>query len=166
MSAQNNPGRNLELISLGSNIDPEKNLSLALKMLADEVVLLKQSSIWQTPAVGSNGPDYLNAAVLIQSTLSPDSLKDQILSTIELKLGRIRTNNKNEDRLIDLDIVMVDGKCLDEDLWNQAHVAVPASELIPDCKNPQSGETLSQAAQRLFPGDTSFVRVDISSNDA
>jgi len=166
LSAQNNPGRNLVLISLGSNIDPEKNLSLALKMLADEVVLLKQSSIWQTPAVGSNGPDYLNAAVLIQSTLSPDSLKDQILSTIELKLGRIRTNNKNEDRLIDLDIVMVDGKCLDEDLWNQAHVAVPASELIPECKNPQSGETLSQAAQRLFPGDTSFVRVDISSNDA
>ena len=153
------------LISLGSNIEPEKNLSLALKMLADEVVLLKQSSIWQTPAVGSNGPDYLNAAVLIQSPLSPDLLKSQVLSSIELKLGRIRTNNKNEDRSIDLDIVMVDGKCLDEDLWTQAHVAVPASELIPDCNNSQSGETLSQAAQRLFPRDNSFIRVDISSKD-
>jgi 2-amino-4-hydroxy-6-hydroxymethyldihydropteridine diphosphokinase len=166
LSAQNNPGGKLVLISLGSNIEPEKNLSLALKMLADEVELLKQSSIWQTPAVGSNGPDYLNAAVLIQSPLSLDLLKGQILSAIELKLGRIRTNNKNEDRSIDLDIVMVDGKCLDEDLWNQAHVAIPASELIPECKNPQSGETLSQAAQRLFPVDTSFFRVDISSNDA
>ena len=164
MSAQNNRTDKLVLISLGSNIEPQKNLSLALKMLAEQVLILKQSSVWQTPAVGSNGPDYLNTAVLIHCQLSPDSLKDQILSTIESKLGRIRTNNKNADRSIDLDIVMADGECLDEDLWNQAHVAVPASELIPDCTNPKSGETVAQAAQRLFPGDILFTRVEISTN--
>lgn len=153
------------LISLGSNIEPEKNLPLALKMLAEGALILNTASIWQTPAIGSDGPDYLNTAVLMESHLPPDQLKVQLLSAIEGKLGRTRTSNKNADRTIDLDVLMFDGECRDEELWGQAHVAVPASELLPDCTNPQSGETLANAAKRLSAGSSFIKRTDLMSND-
>ena len=152
------------LISLGSNIEPEKNLLLAIKMLAKETSILNRSSIWQTPAIGSDGPDYLNTAVLIESHLPIDSLKVQILSAIEEKLGRIRTPDKNADRTIDLDVLMYDGECRDEELWNQVHIAVPASELFPDFRNLRSGETLAQVAQHLFDGSSLIKRPDLMSN--
>ena len=151
------------LISLGSNIEPEKNLPLALKMLAEGSLILNTASIWQTPAIGSDGPDYLNAAVLILIHLPLDQLKVQLLSTIEGKLGRIRTTDKNADRTIDLDVMMYDGECRDDELWSQAHVAVPASELLPDCTHPQSGETLTHAAQRLAAGSSFIKRTDLMS---
>jgi len=149
------------LISLGSNIEPEKNLPLALKMLAEGSLILNTASIWQTPAIGSDGPDYLNTAVLMESHLPLDQLKVQLLLAIEGKLGRIRTTNKNADRTIDLDILMYDGQCRDEELWSQAHIAVPASELLPDCTHPQSGETLTHAAQRLSAGSSFIKRTDL-----
>ena len=153
------------LISLGSNIEPEKNLPLALKMLAEGSLILNTASIWQTPAIGSDGPDYLNTAVLMESHLPLDQLKVQLLSAIEGKLGRTRTSNKNADRTIDLDVLMYDGECRDHELWSQAHVAVPASELLPDCTNPQSGETLANAAKRLSAGSSFIKRTDLMSND-
>lgn len=152
----------LALIGIGSNIDPEENLQRALDRLSGQVSIQQLSTIWQTPAVGSDGPDYLNLAVLIESHLSLDELKTRFLSGIEQDLGRLRSDDKSADRSIDLDILMYDGTCLDEDLWSQAHVAVPASEIFPDCINPRSGETLSQAALRLISGKIFHKRTDLS----
>ena len=162
LSAQSNHKPILALIGIGSNIDPEDNLQRSLDKLSEQVSIRQLASIWQTPAVGSNGPDYLNTAVLIESFLSLDQLKTHLLSGIEHELGRLRSDDKSADRTIDLDILMYDGICLDDDLWIQAHVAVPAAEIFPNCANPQSGETLSQAALRLVSGENFFKRTDLS----
>ena len=162
MSDQSNLKPILALIGIGSNVNPEDNLHLALVRLSEQVSIQQLASIWQTPAVGSDGPDYLNSAVLIESFLDLDHLKHHILSGIEHDLGRLRSDDKSADRTIDLDILMYDGACLDGDLWNQAHVAVPAAEILPVCTNPQSGETLSQAALRLISGKSFSKRTDLS----
>ncbi len=162
MSGQSNQKTILALIGIGSNVNPEDNLYLALDRLSEQVSIQQLASIWQTPAVGSDGPDYLNSAVLIESFFYLYHLKNNLLSVIEHDLGRFRSDDKNANRTIDLDILMYDGACLDDDLWNQAHVAVPASEIFPACTNPRSGETLSQAALRLIPGKAFFKRTDLS----
>ena len=162
MSDQSNQKPILALIGIGSNVNPEDNLHLALDRLSEEVSIQQLASIWQTPAVGSDGPDYLNSAVLIESFLYLAHLKNHLLSGIEHDLGRFRSDDKSSDRTIDLDILMYDGVCLDDDLWNQAHVAVPAAEIFPACTNLQTGETLSQAALRLVSGKTFFKRNDLS----
>ena len=149
------------LIGVGSNIDPENNIKHALHLISDHATILKKASIWQTPAVGNHGPDYLNTAVLIESSYSLDDINKLVLSKIEDQLGRVRYKDKNADRTIDLDVIMHDGSCIDEDLWYQAHVAVPASEILPDCKNPQSGELLSQVAEELIRDSTSIRRTDL-----
>lgn len=161
MSGQNNEQPDLILIGIGSNLDPEINIPKALQLLSSQVTVLQVASIWQTLAVGSEGPDYLNSAVLIESLLTQEQLKSFVLTKIEKELGRVRSTDKNADRTIDLDILMYDGTCLDEDLWSQAHVAIPAAEIYPDCINLQSGETLLEVSRRLSSGDKNIKRVDL-----
>lgn len=150
------------LIGIGSNIDPEKNLLAAIQLLGEQVQILQKSTIWQTPAVGSSGPDYLNAAVLINSRLSLEKLSADILTKIESSLGRVRSSNKYMDRTIDLDILIYGSREMDPELWTQEHVAVPASEIYPDFVNQATGETLSMAAERLSGQSNLLARPDLS----
>lgn len=143
---------NLALIGLGSNIEPGRNLTAALDLLSELTQLIERSSIWKTRAVGSSGPDYLNAAVLIKTDLSYEKLKSDILSEIETQLGRVRSSDKYMDRTIDLDVLVFNDKQIDPELWTQAHVAVPAAQVMPDLRNQETGETLDVSSKRLSKG--------------
>jgi len=147
------------LIGLGSNLDPEKNIRSALFLLEKQLTLLGRASIWRTPPIGSSGPDYLNTAVLAETQLTLDQLKSDVLLEIEDYLGRIRVADKYADRTLDLDILIYAGRVIDNDIWTQPHLTVPAAELLPTLINQQTGETLSQAAERLLPG-TQFHKLD------
>lgn len=138
------------LISLGSNLNPEANLSAAVELLSGKADDLIISSVWKTPAVGSSGPDYLNMAVVIFTNLPPQAIKSSIISPLENMLGRIRSDNKYMDRTIDLDILIYNDLVIDPELWTQAHLAIPASELMPKLINGETGETLQGIAIRLL----------------
>ena len=148
-------------LELGSNIDPKLNLPLAIGILRRLVSVERISSIWETPAVGSTGPNFLNLAVQIRSSLPPDALKLLILRKIEAHLGRERTSDKNAPRTIDIDIVIVDGKVVDDQLWHRAHVAIPLAELIPDLWNENKGEPLIQTSERLSAADPGCHRTNV-----
>jgi 2-amino-4-hydroxy-6-hydroxymethyldihydropteridine diphosphokinase len=149
------------LISLGSNINPEKNLPAAIQLLSSKVENIELSSIWESKAVGSSGPNYLNSAALFSSNLSLDDINAQLISPIENQLGRVRSDNKYMDRTIDLDIILSGDLVLDSELWSQAHVALPASELLPDFRNKESGDTLLEIAERLKDNLNIFQRLDL-----
>ena len=136
-------------LGLGSNISPEINLPRALELLREDVELAEISSIWETPPVGSAGPNFLNAVALIKTGLSEEALRSQVLKKIEAQLGRIRTPDQNAPRTIDLDILIFNGKIRDDQIWERAYLALPLSELIPGLIHPHSGEAIQEAAQRL-----------------
>lgn len=149
------------LIGIGSNVNPEQNIIAALKLL-DKLTSLKHiATIWQTPAVGSEGQDYLNTAVLVETNLTPNQFKLEILTSIETDLGRTRSGNKYADRTIDLDILVYDNALIDDELWTQAHITIPAAEILPDLIEPTTGESLSQAANRILPGINFTERNDL-----
>ena len=141
------------IIGLGSNISPEENLRSALYLLGRYAPIEAISGVWQTRAVGSKGPDFLNAAVLISTPLSNDDLRNQILRPVENLLGRVRTKDPNAPRTIDLDIVIANGELIDQNLWKYAHVCVPVAQLIPDFQNPVTGESIRIIADRLIETD-------------
>ena len=149
-------------IGLGSNIDPAKNLAGALEMLARHVIIDEIAHTWETPAIGSHGPNFLNTAAAVRTQLPHDLLKSLVLRRIERELGRVRTANKNAPRTIDLDILVYEGQVLDPKVWSYAFVAVPLAELLPSLRNPESGETLEQAAKRLAGSTLMKSRPDIS----
>jgi 2-amino-4-hydroxy-6-hydroxymethyldihydropteridine diphosphokinase len=136
-------------LGLGSNIAPIQNLVRGVTFLRQYVIVKRFSSVWETAPIPAIGPNYLNAAVLIQTTLSASLLKSIILHRIEAQLGRVRTSNKNSPRTVDLDILIYDNQLIDTKVWTHAFVAVPLAELIPSYINPTTGESLSQAANHL-----------------
>jgi 2-amino-4-hydroxy-6-hydroxymethyldihydropteridine diphosphokinase len=143
------PETHIAFIGLGSNIEPETNLPRAVEELRQQLQILCTSSAWEAPALGTNGPDFLNAVVKIETTHSVDQLKSRILRTIESKLGRVRTANKNAPRTIDLDILIFDEVILDAHIWVYAHLAVPLAECDPERRDPSSKRMLSDISIHL-----------------
>lgn len=155
-------------VTLGSNIEPEKNLPEAVRLLAERVMLLRASRVFRSAPVGSEGqPDFLNAAVLVETDLPPYNLKFNALRDIEQQLGRVRSADKFAARTIDLDLALYGDLVLDDpqggltlpdpDILTRAHIALPLADLDPDFVHPVSGETLGQIAVRLR--DTPAIQV-------
>lgn len=148
-AAAKTDGAHTAYVGLGSNVEPEKNLPRAIRVLAEKTDLVVVSSVWLAPAVGNPAPDFLNAAAKIRTPLSANELKEKILRPMEAQLGRQRGPDKFAPRPIDLDIVIFDEECLDADLWELAHLAVPLAAIYPNYFNATTGEMLQETANRL-----------------
>jgi len=145
---------NTVFLSLGSNIQPELYLPAAVDRLETVGEVAAVSSVYETLAVGDpTQPNFLNAALILITSLSADQLKQQ-LSAIELSLGRQRSDDPNAARTIDLDIAFFNhdirliGKrhIPDPDILTQPYLARPLAELAPDFVHPETGQTLSAIA--------------------
>lgn len=136
-------------LSLGSNIKPEVHLPKAIQRLRDYGQVKAISSAWESHAVGSDGPNFLNACVLFLTNLPPYEMKEKIIRSIEAELGRVRYADKNAPRTIDIDIVLFDDRPLNTEFWEYAFVAVPLAELIPRFIHPIRKEKLAQVAEQL-----------------
>jgi len=123
-------------------------LPLAVQQLGDYMTILRASLVWESPAVGASGPNFLNAALLCLTSVSPEALKWQVLRPLEARLGRVRNKDKNAPRPIDFDIITVDGQLYDPLVWQYSFRAVPVAELLPELRSV-TGERLAEAARRL-----------------
>jgi len=122
------------LIGMGSNIDAEthlKHAATALRQCFGQVVF---SSVYQSPAIGMEGDDFLNACCLFDSDFADEALKTQ-LKALEDAQGRDRSKGSWKPRTLDLDMLMSDGRVIDDELYRYAHACVPASEIV-DIKVP------------------------------
>ena len=158
-----NNGRVDVIISLGSNIERERHVPEAVRLLRRhrDIDVTEVSRIFETAAVGNEpGPGFFNAAVQATTTLDPTDLRDE-LRHIEAVLGRVRTEDKNAPRTIDLDlsyygneIVNGDGWMIpDESVATEAYVALPIADVAPDWKNPRSGRSAFEIGSDLDPGN-------------
>ena len=95
-------------ISLGSNLDhPIKHILDAFSQIeeSDKIIVSKISSLYKTIPVGpQNQNDYINAVIIIQTSLTPINLLST-LQGIEKKHKRKRSI-KWGPRSLDLDILM------------------------------------------------------------
>lgn len=139
----------LVYLSLGSNIQPEVNLPRAIELLQEYGEIRKVSQAWESEAVGSDGPNFLNACALFSTPLSQPEVKEKVIHSIEAKLERKRTADKYAPRPIDIDIVLFDEQSYDNKYWKQAFVVVPLAEIHPDYPNPIAQERIVETATRL-----------------
>jgi 7,8-dihydro-6-hydroxymethylpterin-pyrophosphokinase len=94
---------------------------------------------------------------LIETELTAAELEERVPQVIEQELGRVRTEDKNAPRTIDLDIALFADQDLDAgsrafgdpDILRYAHVAVPLSDIAPERRHPATGQTLREIAQGL-----------------
>jgi 2-amino-4-hydroxy-6-hydroxymethyldihydropteridine diphosphokinase len=158
-------------LSLGSNIEPEKNLPAAVRELGRFGRVLRVSRVWQSLPVGGPGqPDYLNAALLLETALSASDLKGKAIATVEAKLGRMRSANRNAPRTIDIDIMLFDREQLrlgersipDREVLERPFVAIPLAEISPGYIHPVTGDSLAEIASRFDPKSCGMrIRTDM-----
>lgn len=149
-------------VLLGSNVSPEYNLPLGLRLLCQSLEILKISSVWDSPAVGSKGPNFLNAAALVMTPFdSPVALQERVLRPLEARMGRVRTEDKNANRTIDFDIVIFDGRVIDPLFWQYAYRVVPVADVIDEL-DPKLYSDLKAEAARLLQTSPLRPRPDIT----
>lgn len=121
---------NSAVISVGSNIEPEKNVERAREIISSQERLVSVSRFVKTRPVGlKDQPDFLNGAFLIETEKDADELRAS-LKAIEKRLGRKRTSEKYGPRTIDLDIVVFNGEVIDGDYFNYNFVRDSVDELF------------------------------------
>ena len=95
---------NTVYLAIGSNINPKKNIALALKYLAEIGQILSISKLIKTKPVGYlKQADFLNGAIKFKTALKPQELLKEI-KNIEHVLKR-NTPFRNGPRTIDIDII-------------------------------------------------------------
>ncbi|MDR2871104.1 MAG: 2-amino-4-hydroxy-6-hydroxymethyldihydropteridine diphosphokinase [Xanthomonadaceae bacterium] len=138
------------LLSLGSNLRPQYHLHAAIDALRarfDDIVL---SGIYHMPAVGFDGPPFLNAAALLRTDLEL-SVLDHWLHALEDKLGRDRRGPRFSNRTLDIDIVFYGDRIvhgpgqlrIPRPELKHAFVLKPLAEIAPDFIDPCSKRTLA-----------------------
>lgn len=137
---------NQAYLILGSNINPDENIPKALKYLRDSFTLINVSPTWRTRSIGVEAPDFYNTAAIIETELDAHLLKEQCLCHIEEIMGRIRLPDKNAPRTIDIDIVILNNKILDKNIFVMEHLALPLAGLLPSLPDQKSGLTLQEIA--------------------
>lgn len=147
------------LIGLGGNVgDVRATLDRAVALMCDgdEVRPLARSSDYRTPPWGvADQPAFVNACLLVETTLSPRALLDRALQ-VERALGRNRSRERRwGPRAIDIDLIDYDGRAVAEPglelphprLLERAFVLVPLAEIVPD--RVVAGMRVADAAARL-----------------
>lgn len=129
------------VLGLGSNLgDRLENLRFAVDTLrrAPKTQVLAVSRVYETEPVGyAEQPDFLNAAVLLETDLSPKTVLGICLG-IEAAAGRERTI-KDGPRILDLDVLLYENVKSDSfeltlphpRMLERAFVLLPLSDLFP-----------------------------------
>ncbi len=165
---------NLAYLSLGSNIEPERNLPTAVGWLGRWGRVQAVSIVWESAPLGFADqpdflqPNFLNAAVLLETGLSAQALRQEAIASIETALGRVRTSNKNAPRTIDIDIMLFNHDILQvgqrhipsPEVLERPFVAIPLAEIAPDYVHPEIGQTLRHIAGRFDPKAAGLRRRD------
>ncbi len=132
-------------ISVGSNIEREQNITLALERLGKRYGRLELSSVYESDAVGFDSEPFYNLVVGVQTRESPQRLQAQ-LHAIEAESGRLRTATLSA-RTLDLDLLLYDDLVIDtdglklprDDITRYAFVLYPLVELAPHERHPLTG---------------------------
>lgn len=153
--------------SLGSNLgDRLVYLQQARDrlLLHSDSRLLAQSPVYETAPVGVRPEyddlSYLNSVVVLESGMSPHDWL-AALSRIETELGRVRTDDRNAPRTIDIDIIYAGehvigsgGLEVPHPRWLERRFVVqPLADIRPELVIPESGKTVREILANLPPDE-------------
>lgn len=137
-------------VGVGTNVDREKNLLLALDTLRQLFSNVEVSPIYDSEAIACEGPNFLNCVVSFQTEISLAKLRES-LKDIEREQGA-GTSSSKAFKPIDLDILIYgdlvgihEGIELPRpELYFNAFVLRPIAELHADARDPKTSKTFSE----------------------
>ena len=138
-------------LGLGSNEgDRLAFLQQAVEEIHQEIGRISAvSSVYQTPAMGFSGKDFLNACVRVESRFSPEKVL-RLLLEIEQNLGRVRQNSGYQNRNIDVDILLYEEEVVESETLKIPHpqmlqrnfVLFPLMDIAAEEKHPLKNQKI------------------------
>jgi len=134
-------------ISIGSNIEAEHYLRVAINELRKHYGALQLSSVYESEAVGFDGDNFLNMVIALHSDESVETVA-VTLRDIEDRHGRLRSGPRFSARTLDLDLLLYDELVLDkhsgleiprDEITKNAFVLWPLAEIAPELMHPVQG---------------------------
>ena len=156
-------------VSLGSNIDPEKNLRLGIEALRQRFGEVRVSPVYRSKAVGFEGDDFLNLVAVFESDASPQAICADF-ETIHGLAGRDRQSGKWTSRPLDIDLLLYNDLVMDErpvrvprsDILEYSFVLRPLAELAPELVHPVTGRTMLDHWQEFDASSHPLALVDVN----
>ena len=142
------------LIGIGSNTGNRLNhLQSAIDAIHTQIGSINQiSRVYQTPALGFEGADFINGCLKVSTQLEASQVLDKLLS-IEQHLGRIRHDDgQYHSRTIDLDLLFYDSLISKSERLELPHprlherrfVLQPLADIAPNFEHPVLKDTISK----------------------
>lgn len=140
-------------IGLGSNLGVrKKNIESSVELFVGDkrIHLLKRASYYETEPVGPNQPWFINTAIKVETSFSPEGLLDRC-KEVERRIGRFDTSHWGP-RLVDLDLLLFGDRVLNTERLEIPHpqmekrefVLRPLIELEPKLTHPELGTPLKE----------------------
>ena len=155
--------KKLAAIALGSNLgskfgDREANLWEAVERLRELGEVKAVSSVYDTEPMGyMEQPRFLNAAVLLETSLEPVNLMRALLG-VEQAMGRDRAGGVAKGpRVIDLDLLLYGQAVVNTteltlphpEMMERRFVLEPLAEIAPEMVHPVLGLTVGEMLARV-----------------
>lgn len=153
--------RHTLVLSIGSNIKAEWYLPRAIQTLRAQCDVRAVSRVYENASVGYAGPNFLNCCVRVTTTRDATRFKRDVIAPLERLLGRVRQEDRNAPRTIDVDIEVADNHLINLATCQYAFVVVPLADLMPALVHPHFGEAMHVVAQRLLKDTWMSERRDI-----
>ncbi|OBT07379.1 2-amino-4-hydroxy-6-hydroxymethyldihydropteridine diphosphokinase [Vibrio sp. UCD-FRSSP16_10] len=143
-------------LGIGTNIDRDKYAKVAIIELQRFGRNLQVSTIYRCPASGFNGAEFYNFVIGLDTDLALADFSHQ-LRALELACGRPEDAKKQQDRTLDIDILLF-GDVLSQhspqlprsDIVKFNFVLQPLYELCPELIVPGDGRSIEQIWQQQF----------------
>jgi 2-amino-4-hydroxy-6-hydroxymethyldihydropteridine diphosphokinase len=153
-------------VAAGSNVEPEKHLSMALRALAAAYGPLTLSPAYKNKAVGFEGADFINLVVGFNTEESVVDVRRR-LRKIETACDRPPDAAKWAPRTMDLDILLFGDLVSNEpgfviprpDLVKRPYMLKPMADIAPEVRHPILGQTMRELWQNFQGGAHEMVEV-------
>jgi 2-amino-4-hydroxy-6-hydroxymethyldihydropteridine diphosphokinase len=143
-------------VSIGSNLERERNVKDALTALGKTFGKLSRSPVYESTAYGFNGPPFYNLVVVFKTSLDVRAVREKI-QAIENQQGREMGENRSGSRSLDLDLLLYDDAVFHDqgldvprrEIFEHAYVLKPLADLLPATLHPVTGESFADIWFRL-----------------
>ncbi len=158
-------------VSVGSNMDREKNIRGAFQALARRFGDITASTVYQTKAEGFDGEDFYNFVAGFDTDEPLETVRD-VLATVETNHGRTRGGDRYGPRTLDIDVLLYGDLIRHEgridvprgEILKFGFVLGPLAEIAPERQHPETGEHFKDLWQR-FENKSTLQPVQLDFND-